>query len=106
MKYVLSLLVLLMTFISCSKPSNELNEDDLKFAAIMVDVYLVNGLSNQVTTGSKDSVRTALTVEVLKKHDMDTTTFYNTLSGMEGNPHKVKILYDTVVSRLEKLRPL
>ena len=89
---------------SCSKSTPELSKSDLKFADILAEVYLVNCLANQVQTGSKDSLRTQLTIQLLKAYEMDTTEFYKKLYQMEKNPAKFKLTYDTIVARLENIK--
>jgi len=97
-------LLFLIVLIACSKRTPQLNEDERYFAGALVDVYLANGLSNQINLGDKDSLRNALTVQVLKTYDMDTTQFYEELNRLEQDPAKFKILFDTVTMRLEKMR--
>lgn len=97
-------LLVFVVLIACSKRTPKLSEDEKYFAGAMVDVYLANGLSNQINSGNKDSLRNALTVQILKTYDMDTTQFYEELHRLEQDPAKFKILFDTVVMRLEKMR--
>lgn len=104
MKLNILLFITILLLTSCSKSSPELSKSDLKFADILAEVYLVNGLANQIQTGSKDSLRTQLTIQLLKAHEMDTTEFYKKLYKMEKNPAKFKLTYDTIVARLESMK--
>ncbi len=93
---------ILMT--GCSKSTPELSDAELNFSDVLTDVYLVNGLSNQLQKGNKDSFKTHLLIQVLNKHDLDTTKFFKTLYQLEKDPVKMKIIYDTAIVRLERLR--
>lgn len=97
-------LIIIVLLISCSRKVPELSKSEIEFAGVLTDVYLVNGLVNQLNKGSKDSAQTQLMIQVLSKHKMDTTQFYETLYQFEKDPIKMKMIYDTVVIRLERLK--
>ena len=103
MRYI-KLCFLLLFFFSCSRSVPELSESDMQFAEVLTDVYLVNGLANQLPRGNKDSTRTQLMIQVLAQHEMDTTKFYKNLYQYEKDPLRMKMIFDTVVYRLEKLK--
>lgn len=98
------LFFLVCLLFSCSRSVPELSDSDLEFAEVLTDVYLVNGVINQMHKGNRDSAQTQLLIQVLAKHEMDTTEFYKTLYQFEKDPLRMKMVYDTVVYRLEKLK--
>ncbi|MCO6460697.1 MAG: DUF4296 domain-containing protein [Saprospiraceae bacterium] len=89
---------------SCSKKKPVLSHDDLQFASVLVDIYISNGLANQLKNGNKDSLRNSLYTEILKNNDLDSISFNKKLKKLEQNPEKFKMMYDTVVKRLELFR--
>lgn len=97
------LLFLTLIAFSCTKQKVSLNSEELKFADIMVDVYMANGAANQVKVGNKDSLRDALVVEILKQRDLDTNTFRQKLRNLEKDPERFKLITDTVVRKIELL---
>jgi len=97
------LLFLTLIAFSCTKQKVSLNSEELKFADIMVDVYMANGAANQVKNGNKDSLRTALVNDILKEQGLDNNTFYQKLRNLEKDPERFKLLTDTVVRKLEVL---
>jgi hypothetical protein len=88
----------------CSKQKPVLSQADREFASIMVEVYLANGLANQLKNGNRDSFRNVLFYDILKNNDLDTMTFNRQIKKFEQNPEKFKLLYDTINRRLEVLR--
>jgi hypothetical protein len=104
MRILIMFILIITSMISCSESVSELSDSELKFVDVMTDVYLVNGLTNQLQSGNKDSLRSQLTIQVLKKHDMDTTDFFSRVYKLEKNPAKFKLTYDSIVARLERLK--
>jgi hypothetical protein len=88
----------------CSKQKPVLSQADREFASIMVEVYLANGLANQLKNGNRDSFRNVLVYDILKNNNLDTMTFNRQIKKFEQNPEKFKLLYDTINRRLEVLR--
>ncbi len=98
------LVIFSIIFLSCSKQKPTLSQADREFASIMVEVYLANGLANQLKTGNIDSFRNVLVYDILKNNDLDTMSFNQQIRKLEKNPEKFKLLYDTILRRLEVLR--
>ena len=99
------ILIIFSTFLfSCSKQKPVLSQAEREFASIMVEVYLANGLTNQLKNGNRDSFRNVLVYDILKNNDLDTMTFNRQIRKFEQNPEKFKLLYDTINRRLEVLR--
>ncbi|HMY84619.1 MAG TPA: DUF4296 domain-containing protein [Saprospiraceae bacterium] len=92
-----------LTLSSCTKQKAHLTEEDVKFADVMVDIYMANGAANQIKAGNKDSLRNALVYDILMHQGIDTNAFYQKLRTMEKNPERFKLLTDTIVKKLERL---
>lgn len=102
MKYTFPLILLL--FFACKESVPKLTQADLLFAKALANVYLANAATEMIEEGSKDSTRRELTVQALKLTDMDTSYFQSQLHKYSEDPMRLKIIYDSCTSFLERVQ--
>lgn len=94
----------ILMWVGCNKREIVLTKDEQQFSNVIIDVYLANAAANLIQEGNKDSARTQLVMRALNIHEMDTSDFNDKLSALENNPPRMKVLFDTVLVRLERMR--
>ena len=99
------LLIILITVISCSKPTEQnlaIPKEELK--KVLMDVHIAEAVLQPLSEKQKDSLRTVYYDQIYKIHDINPQAYENALKQLKSDPRTMRFLYEDLLEDIEKLK--